>query len=145
MTRQFTGWHFTAIIVAFFGVVIAVNIIMATLAVRTFGGVVVENSYVASQEYNGWLAKARRQERLGWHVRATLDESRHVAVSLAPKDAELSGFARHPLGREADIPLIFTTKGGGSVSDRALPAGRWQVHLHVRRGPHEARSIEVLQ
>ncbi len=65
-TKRFTGRHMAAIMFAFFGVVIAVNVTMATFATRTFGGTVVDNSYVASQKYNGWLAEARRQERLGW-------------------------------------------------------------------------------
>ena len=62
--KRITGRTMTAILCAFFGVVIAVNILMATIATRTFGGVVVENSYVASQEYNGWLAQSRRQRDL---------------------------------------------------------------------------------
>src|SRR3546814_10033574 len=64
--RRFTGWHMTAILIAFFAAVIAVNMLMATVAVRSFGGTVVENSYVASQKFNGWLAQARAQRRLGW-------------------------------------------------------------------------------
>ena len=64
MTRRFTGWHFTAIITAFFGVVIAVNLTMAVFATRTFGGVVVENSYVASQTFD--------RDRLAWHDRADI-------------------------------------------------------------------------
>src|SRR3546814_8818871 len=55
--RRFTGWHMTAILIAFFAAVIAVNMLMATVAVRSFGGTVVENSYVASQKFNGWLAQ----------------------------------------------------------------------------------------
>ena len=68
MTRRFTGWHFTAIITAFFGVVVAVNLTMAVFATRTFGGVVVENSYVASQKYNDWLDAAKRQQQLAWSI-----------------------------------------------------------------------------
>ncbi|HMP45265.1 MAG TPA: FixH family protein, partial [Sphingopyxis sp.] len=41
--RSFTGWHMTAILVGFFGVVMAVNFTMARLAMSTFGGKVVEN------------------------------------------------------------------------------------------------------
>jgi nitrogen fixation protein FixH len=131
-----------AILIAFFGVVIAVNMTMATLATRTFGGVVVENSYVASQKYNGWLAAARKQDQLGWAVEATLDAQRHLIVSANQGGLEVSGFARHPLGREADVPLSF---GSGMRSDQSLPAGRWSVHLLVRRGADEARLIKVLQ
>ncbi len=141
MTRRFTGWHFTAIITAFFGVVVTVNMTMAVLAVRTFGGVVVENSYVASQEYNRWLVEARRQERLGWKIAPALDPSRHVTVATSVAGVAVSGFARHPLGREDDIPLRF---GHDMRSDRALPPGRWAVHLLVRKGRDEARLIATL-
>ena len=37
------GWHMTTILVAFFAVVITVNIVMARFALSTFGGTVVEN------------------------------------------------------------------------------------------------------
>ena len=140
MTRRFTGWHFTAIIVAFFGVVVAVNLTMAMFATRTFGGVVVENSYVASQKYNGWLDAARKQDQLGWKIEPSLDDRRHVRVSVSVDGVEVSGFARHPLGRARDVVLTFDR----FRSIQALPPGRWAVHLLVRRGNDEARLIEML-
>lgn len=141
MTRRFSGWHMAAILVAFFGVVIAVNVTMATFAVKTFGGTVVENSYVASQEYNRWLAAARKQQRLGWKIEPLLDAERHVLVSVNVRGASISGFARHPLGRAPDVPLSF---GEGILSKQALPAGRWVVHLVVNKGTDEARVVETL-
>ncbi|HEY1146086.1 MAG TPA: FixH family protein [Allosphingosinicella sp.] len=150
MTRRFTGWHMFAILIAFFGVVIAVNITMAMFATRTFGGTVVDNSYVASQKFNGWLAAARAQEELGWQSKIALDESRHVAVTVADANGPLAGIAvtalaRHPLGREADVPLRFVTDGEGRVrSAEPLPAGRWLVHLEIRRGSEAARLVENL-
>jgi nitrogen fixation protein FixH len=53
---ELTGRKVAAIFVVFFGVIMAVNFTMASFASSTFGGVVVKNSYVASQKYNGWLA-----------------------------------------------------------------------------------------
>ena len=144
MTTRFTGWHFTAIITAFFGVVIAVNLTMALFATRTFGGVVVENSYVASQKYNDWLAAAKRQQQLAWSIEPSLDAQRRVVIDLSIDGAEISGFARHPLGREPDVPLTFVTKGARSRTANALPAGRWKMHLLVRRGESEARLVETL-
>ncbi|MCF2514717.1 FixH family protein [Sphingomonas sp. G124] len=141
MTKRFTGWHFTAIIVGFFGVIIAVNVTMAMFATRTFGGVVVENSYVASQEYNGWLEAARKQSRLGWEIKPGLDAQRRVLVSVNVEGAKVSGFARHPLGRAEDLPLTF---GDDLRSAQALPPGRWAIHLLVRHGKDEARLIEVV-
>ena len=145
MTKRITGRHAAAALVAFFGVVIAVNVTMAMFATRTFGGVVVENSYVASQKYNGWLAAAERQKRLGWSIEPRLDADREVTVGLSVEGATVRGFASHPLGRENDAALTFTERKGGFVSDRPLPAGRWNVHLLVKRGADEARLIEVLQ
>jgi nitrogen fixation protein FixH len=136
-----TGWHATAGFVAFFGVVVAVNMTMATFATRTFGGVVVQNSYVASQKYNGWLEAARKQQQLGWSISPALDEQRRVIVSVSVDNAQVSGFARHPLGRETDVPLTF---GPDFRSTQMLPPGRWAVHLLVKQGGKEARLIEVL-
>ena len=144
MTRRFTGWHFTAIIAAFFGVVVAVNLTMAVFATRTFGGVVVENSYVASQKYNGWLEAAKRQQKLAWTIEPALDAERRVTIALSIDGAKVSGFARHPLGREPDVPLTFVTRENRSRSVMPLPAGRWNLHLLVRRGDSEARLIETL-
>ena len=143
MTKRFTGWHMTAILLGFFGVIVAVNFTMATLATRTFGGVVVENSYVASQEYNDWLKAARAQAKLGWKAEAGLDAARRVIVEVTAPGAVVTGYAAHPLGREADVPLKFT--GVQSFrSERPLPAGRWTVHLLVRRGAEQARLVETL-
>lgn len=141
MTKRITGWHAAAALIAFFGVVIAVNVTMAVFAVRTFGGVVVENSYVASQKYNGWLEAARKQQQLGWAIVPGLDRQRHVVVSVNVDGADVTGFARHPLGRQTDVSLTF---GPDKRSAQALPPGRWAVHLLVRRGGDEARLIEVL-
>ena len=143
--KPFTGRNMAAILVAFFGVVIAVNITMATFATRTFGGVVVENSYVASQQFNRWLAAARKQDELGWTVKPRLAAGRQVNVELSVDVTEVSGFARHPLGRAADLPLTFSRQPDGSYrSEQSLPAGRWAIHLQVRKGADEAKLIETL-
>lgn len=148
--KGFTGRHMLAAMVGFFGVVFAVNVIMATLAAKTFGGTVVDNSYVASQRFNRWLAEGRAQERLGWTARLALDGRRHVRVELTDRIGPLTGAdvtatGRHPLGRESDVPLSFRPDGSGVyVSQGPLPAGRWQVHLEVRRGRDDLRTVETL-
>ena len=150
MTRKFTGRHMLAIMVAFFGTIIAVNLTMAMFATRTFGGTVVDNSYVASQKFNDWLAAAREQEALGWETQVRLDESRRVLIATAADGQPLAGvtvsaLARHPLGRETDVALRFEADGEGAVrSTEPLPAGRWLVHVEVRRGGRDLRLMEIL-
>ena len=150
MTRAFTGRHMLATMIGFFGLVIAVNVAMATLAEETFGGTVVDNSYVASQRFNAWLSAARAQERLGWRTELGVDRDRRVTLALRDRDrplagAEVDAVARHPLGGAPDVALRFRDGGSGSyVSEARLPAGRWLVHLHVRRDGCDLRLIESL-
>lgn len=144
-TSPFTGRMFAAIIVGFFGVVVAVNITMARLATGTFGGTVVDNSYVASQQFNGWLAQARKQDRLGWATPVTLDTGRHVVVAVPGISFTAQGTAHHPLGRATDVTLAFVADGAGKlVSTTPLPAGRWQVRLQIRSGDDVKRLAKVL-
>lgn len=134
-TGPFTGKHFTVIMVLFFGVVIGVNLVMASLASSTFGGVVVENSYVASQEFNSWLAQARKEKALGWSAQAARLPDGRVSVVIAKAPGEgvtLSATARHPLGQAPDQVMSFDRQADGSfVSARALPPGRWRVRFEA--------------
>jgi nitrogen fixation protein FixH len=148
---KFTGWHMTIILVVFFGIVMAVNFAMARMAVGTFGGTVVDNSYVASQNYNRWLDSADKQGRLGWDVKLSLSADRHVVVDarqsgLALDKLNAVGDALHPLGRADDIALSFVPQSDGRLlSKAALPAGRWNVQLSLRRGPDIYRISEEVQ
>ena len=63
---RFTGKHMLVSMLCFFGVIISVNFFMATLASKSWTGLIVKNSYVASQEYNGELQKAADQKDRGW-------------------------------------------------------------------------------
>lgn len=137
-TGPFTGRHMTIIMVAFFAVVIGVNILMARYATSTFGGVVVDNSYVASQHFNRWLDEAKKEQALGWSAKVERGAEGRVVVMLAGAPASgtaLVAVARHPLGRLPDQQLRFTAHGGGRfVSDAALPAGRWRLRLEANAG-----------
>lgn len=138
MTGQFTGRHMTAILVTFFAVIIAVNVMMARLAGSTFGGTVVENSYVASQHFNRWLDEAAKEKALGWHVEAKRLADGRIEIVLGDKatdDTRADAIARHPLGRFADRTISFATVGNGRfVSRQALPAGRWVLRLKIESG-----------
>lgn len=139
--RRFTGWHMTGILIVFFAVVIAVNISMATVAIRSFGGTVVDNSYVESKKFNRYLAQARAQDRLRWKDMVALDAERHVILALsdgtgAPiRNARIMAIAEHPLGRAPDIAVTFHETGPGRyVGDRILPVGRWQLRAMIDHG-----------
>ena len=146
MIRRFTGWHMAAILISFFGVVIAVNFVMARDAVRTFGGEVVENSYVASQHYNRWLAEAGAQEHAGWKAQSSIDARGHLIAAISQAGANVPNarvivVARHPLGRVPDrrINLIWNPPLGRYVSLTPLPVGRWLLRIEVDSPGGQAR------
>ena len=137
----------SGILIAMFATIIAVNVVMAYFAVTTFGGTVVDSSYVATRNYNRWLAEARGQEALGWRVTATLDERRRVRITAgAPTgaiDGAVSVVAHHPLGRAPDRAIAFEPLGKGQyLATRPLPAGRWILKITVRNGQTVARFNE---
>ena len=148
---KFTGWHMTAILVVFFGIVMAVNFTMARMALGTFGGTVVDNSYVASQNYNRWLAEGDKQNRLGWTVKAELTTDRFVVIDGQKNGLPLQattavGDALHPLGRAVDMPLTFKAMPDGKLkSTTALPVGRWNVQISLRQSADIYKFVEQLQ
>jgi len=143
-TGPFTGRHIAMILVAFFAVVIGVNLLMARYATSTFGGVVVENSYVASQNFNGWLKEAEREKALGWSAEARRLGDGKLAVSLTGAPAQgvvLTADARHPLGRMPDQLIQFDRLPDGSFASReVLPAGRWRLRIEAVAGSQRWRA-----
>lgn len=151
--RPFNGRHMTAILVAGFGVVVAVNVTMATLASTTFGGIVVENSYVASQDFNRWLDEAAKEKALGWRLQARRGAEGRVVVALttprrpgsSPGRREIvTAIARHPLGRLPDIALTFHREGAHWISAQPLPAGRWTLRFDVETDGRQWRTEQEI-
>lgn len=129
---KFTGRHMAIIMVAGFGIVIAVNLVMAAYAIGGFHGVVVENSYVASQQFNGWLADAEKARALGWQVKPARDSDGHVTLNTqgVPAGTRFAGALRRPLGEKAFADLTFRPAGEGLWrSDQPIATGRWIIRL----------------
>jgi nitrogen fixation protein FixH len=144
-----TGRKIAAIFVLFFGVIMAVNFTMASFASSTFGGVVVPNSYVASQKYNDWLVAAREQKKLGWQPVVSRLADGRVALLVNGASADGLGViarARHPLGRAPEQELNLAPAADGSfVSAAPLPAGRWMVRFELRQGDKVFRDEQEIR
>ena len=132
---EFTGRHMLLVMVAFFGIVIAVNLVMAALATRSWTGLVVENSYVASQQFNGELAAARRQAELGWQAELSVaaDSARAVfATGGTPPAGDLAvtlALSR-PTHEAEDRTVPLTATGAGEFqADLDLKPGVWNAEL----------------
>lgn len=148
--RPFTGRKMAAILVGFFAVVIAVNVLMARLASATFGGVVVENSYVASQHFNRWLKEANAEQALGWKGAMERDDAGRATFSLVDSAgkpigaARVSAVAEHPLGQRPQMPLELHEVQTG-IYAAPLEAGRWRLRVTVEAEGKTWRTVgEVL-
>lgn len=133
MTAPLTGRKVLAIAVAFFGVIIAVNVFLAVKAVGTFPGLEVRNSYVASQSFDRERAA---QEALGWTLETTYRDGR---LALDFRDAEgrpapvarLSATIGRTTSAADDLRPDFVRLGGVYEAAADLAPGKWMVLLEA--------------
>lgn len=149
----FTGFHMLAIMIAFFGVIIAVNVTMAVTASTSWTGLVVKNTYVASQEFNRKAQEGRAQAALGWTAKLTIGDG---AVRFALTDADgvtkamQGGIAtfRRPVNDVEDTVVTLAAEPDGSLKGPvALAEGAWIVEVQAEAGlahPYrETRRLSV--
>ncbi len=144
--RKFTGYHATIMLVAFFAVVVSVNMLMASFAISTFGGTVVDNSYVASQKYNDWLEQARTQKSYGWVATDIERVADFAFIEIAEADgaamqgATVNMVAEHPIGRTEAVPMKFhAVKPGYYQTDKPMPTGRWKLKITIEKDSKQMR------
>jgi len=132
---EFTGWHMLAILIAFFGVVIAVNVYMSWSAISTWTGLVVENSYVASQEFNAKLKTANARIAAGWRGGLAYDEGKLVFTLVDAKGAPVAlgtvtVEVNRPVGVTGDRTLTLEKQADGSHTvATALDDGVWNAEI----------------
>lgn len=132
MTREITGKHVFLITASAFAVIIGVNVFMAVSAVRTFPGLEVKNSYVASQTFD---RDREAQLALGWDVSARLAEDK-LYVSIvdeagAPVEVEsISGTLGRATEVKDDQTPEFRFDGQDYVADTGpLNGGNWNYRM----------------
>ncbi|MBZ9936806.1 FixH family protein [Mesorhizobium sp. BR1-1-16] len=142
--REFTGWHMLAGMGAFFGIVIGVNVFLAVSASRTWTGLVVENSYVASQEFNEKERLAKEQAALGWRAVLRYDGGR-LQLDIRDRAGQPIDLGRvtvaltRPLGDHEDrtVPLARGDDGVYAAMIE-LPHGVWNAVSMAPKTPHGA-------
>jgi nitrogen fixation protein FixH len=130
---ELTGRKVFSIIASAFGVIIAVNFLLAYKAVTTFPGLEVKNSYVASQTFD---AERAAQQALGWSLAAEYDRQTQV-LELAFTDAtgrpapvgDLSVLVGRPTATKDDTWPEFTQADGTFRAPLALDPGKWMMRV----------------
>lgn len=143
--RPITGRFVLIATVAFFAVVIGVNMVMMRLAIATLPGTEVDSAYSAGLAYQKEIQAAQQQDRRDWKVDAHIARNADGTAQLdlgakAPDGAPLPGlsvFARleRPTDRRADQPLDVTESGGGAYRGIAhgVAAGQWDLVIEADR------------
>ncbi|MBN9034023.1 MAG: cation transporter [Rhizobiales bacterium 63-7] len=148
---RFTGYHMAAIMVSFFGVVIAVNFTMAWYATSSWSGLVVENTYVASQQFNSRAAAMRAMAATGIHGEVTL-APQTISYTLKQRDGTpaiadtVTAHFKRPVGDHQDFQVELVKAGEGNFTlAHVVPAGDWIVEVISKRNGeiimHEASRI----
>lgn len=139
------GWHVLVIFLAFFGVIVAVNVVFVSAAVRTHPGEDVPRSYYQGVNYNDTLDRRRTQEELGWSARINV-AGETLLIEVLDGDGEpvnglsLAGMLAHPTSTRSDCPLDFQPAGAGRYNADLACAdrGEWQLRAqHDGEPPFE--------
>ena len=121
------------VLVAFFGVVIAVNVGFVMMAVRTFPGQVSVTPYEDGLVYNRTLRQLALQDHLGWRASAAAAPDT-VAVEVRDRSgAPVAGLAvtgklERPATEAGRIVLTFHEAAPGRyLARQAGLAGAWDL------------------
>lgn len=134
-TGEFTGRHMLLLAFAFFGVIIAVNVFMAVLSSTSWTGLVVENSYVASQEFETKRLAHEAQQAAGWQTDFRHDGGVAMlsVLDAAGKHVDLGTvnlLVNRPVGGHDDQKLVLARQPDGTYSaPLALESGVWDAHV----------------
>jgi nitrogen fixation protein FixH len=155
------GWWYPWIFVGFMLLVVAVNGVMAMLAVRTFPGLQTEDAYNKGLRYNETIAAGREQAERGWRMRmevkplpATAEGVRDAELSVAfldrdgqPLDRlEVEATLHRPAVAGFDRTLPLERRGGGVYAGVvSLPfAGQWDARITARQDADSHQATQRL-
>ena len=150
----FTGRHMLLTMLAFFGVIIAANFTMAWFARSSWTGFVVENSYVASQQFNAKMAETRAQQALGWtgHFSLAGGAVRYAITGVKGVEVPLQSVSvtfRRPVDDREDQTIALVKDDSGYAASHDVADGVWIVEIDADANlPNlyrETRRIQVLQ
>lgn len=131
---EIKGWHVLSIFVFAFGIIVTVNLTLAFNAVRTFPGLEVKNSYVASQAFD---AEREAQLALGWDVSASL-VGRELSVRIISDGVPIAPVIENAtFGRATSVAHDeypeFTFDGNAlRATVQEGGQGNWNLRLRAR-------------
>ena len=141
---RLTGMHVLAMLVAFFGIVAAVNVVMIRFALKTHSGEVTAHPYEKGLAYNAAIREAREQEARGWKVdgqvtrgpdgKALIEVSARDAAGAALTGLKVHGLLAAPADVKRDRPIELVEAAPGVYrGEAAAQDGAWDFELTAAR------------
>jgi len=137
--ETFTGWHMLTVMVLFFGTIVSVNLTMAYFATSSWSGLLVKNTYVASQKFDDDVAQNREMLERGWVSDLTMD-GRTITYSLVdatgrPVVADtVTASVYRPVGVLDDQSVTLTQSGEGVYSTAlTVDSGQWIARITAQK------------
>jgi len=134
------GWHVLAGLIAFFGVIFAVNGVFLYQALSTHTGVIALEPYRKGLAYNERIAAADQQKALDWADELMLSPA-GAGLELKLRDSagrpvsglRITGLIGRPSTVEHDVALELAEPAPGNYQAgfAALEPGTWMVSLEA--------------
>ena len=142
--QHITGWMVLGFMLAFFAIIIGVNVFMARAAISTFGGVETASSYHAGKMFERDVAMAKAQDAQHWQVDASVSRAADgtMLLDITARDeagAPVSGLTaaaqfERPTDRRLDRTVAVRSSGPGHfVGGGDLAAGQWDLIIELSR------------
>ena len=137
------GWHVLAGMLAFFGVIFAVNGFFLFSALKTHTGIVSKQPYRKGLDYNDRIVAEARQQQLGWSqtlelntADGTVDLKLADRHDMAISGLSIIGYIGRPSTEQHDVALILSeasAPGTYRAKTGHLQAGNWLIQLEAQQ------------
>lgn len=139
--------------VAMFGVIIAVNLVMALFAFDSWTGLSADDPYKRGLVHNKLQAAIARQDKLGWEIALAQtpvgNQRARLRMALKDADGQRVTWAQiqvrlvRPVAQGADFGTTLHHTGGGryeAVVTFPHP-GLWEARYRIRTAAHTLHAI----
>lgn len=138
-TKPLTGTKVFLMLVAFFGIVIGVNVTMMKLAIATLPGTDVDSPYAAGLTYDREISAAQDQAARKWKVSAHIERraNGNAVLQVKARDAtgqpltglKFGGRLERPTDKRADLAVELAEAAIGIYRGNAasVAPGQWDL------------------
>ncbi len=130
MTKELKGFHVLMIALGAFAIIITANLAMLFAATGSFPGLVVKNSYIASQ---GWNERTTEQKALGWttdviYSDGAIEIDLKTADGVSVQDAQMVAVIGRPATDTLDQTILLSGPSPYTIPVTLAP-GKWMLRL----------------